>query len=576
MPRILRVNTKSRQFTFEDMGPYAGLGGRALTSRIVSREVPATCNPLGGNNKLVIAGGIITGRPAGSSGRLSVGAKSPLTGGIKESNAGGTFAQRLARLDIQGLVLEDQPAYGATPITLVIGKKDVAFEDAADLQYLGTYETVKRLMAKHGDKASVLCIGPAGETMRQNASVQVADTEGRPARAAGRGGMGAVLGSKAIKAIVITDPGAAPALANQDAFRAAAKRWVEILKAHPVTGEGLPALGTAVLINVVNEAGALPTKNFREGRFEFAKDISGERMVELITKRGGKAKEGCHPGCVIQCSQSYNGPDGKYLTSGFEYETVWVFGSNLLIKDYDKIAMLDRLCDDIGLDTIDTGNTLAVAMEAGLVKWGDADGCIALVKRVADPKDPLGRIIGGGAAFTAKAFGVSRVAVVKSQSLPAYDPRAAKGIGVTYCTTPMGADHTAGYSIAQNLLGIGGNVDPLKTDGQIDLSKNLQIATAAIDALGFCLFVAFAVLDTPDAVQCMCDMVTASSGKTFTPDDFVRMGKTTLQDEWTFNQAAGFTKAHDQLPEFFQQEKLPPHNVTWTFTADEMQAVKAL
>lgn len=575
MSRLLRINTKDKTFAFSDMGPYSGMGGRALTSRIVSREVPPTCHPLGAKNKLVIATGMITGRPAGSSGRLSVGAKSPLTGGIKESNVGGSFAQRLARLDLMGIVLEDQPAYGSSPCYIVIGKDGVTFEDASDMQYLGTYDTVKRLTDKYGEKSSVLCIGPAGETLRQNASIQVADPEGRPARAAGRGGMGAVLGSKAIKAVVIVDTGEAPPIVDKDAFKAASKRWVEIIKGHPVTAEGLPGFGTAVLVNVINEAGALPTKNFREGRFEFAKDISGERMVEIIKERGGKVKEGCHAGCIIQCSQAYHGPDGKYLTSGFEYETVWGFGANLLVKDYDQMAMLDRLCDDIGLDTIETANTLAMLMEAGVLNWGDGAAAIEALKQVYDPKNPMGRIIGGGAEYTAKAYGVTRVPTVKGQSLPAYDPRAVKGVGVTYCTTPQGADHTAGYSVCQNILGVGGKVDPLDKAGQVELSKALQIATAAIDATGFCLFVAFPVLDTADGVQCMCDMITAASGSPFHPEDFLKLGRTILQDEFTFNQAAGFTSAHDQLPEFFE-EPLAPHNVTWDFTAAEMQAVKAM
>ncbi|MFZ5427292.1 MAG: aldehyde ferredoxin oxidoreductase family protein [Thermodesulfobacteriota bacterium] len=575
MSRLLRINTKDKTFAFSDMGPYSGMGGRALTSRVVSREVPPTCHPLGAKNKLVFATGLITGRPAGSSGRLSVGAKSPLTGGIKESNVGGSFAQRLARLDILGIILEDKPEYGAAPVTLVIGKDGVTFEDAADLQYMGTYDTVKKLMEKHGEKASVLCVGPAGDTLRQNASIQASDPEGRPARAAGRGGMGAVMGSKAVKAIVIAESGEAPSIADKDAFKAAAKRWVEIIKGHPVTAEGLPGFGTAVLVNVINEAGALPTKNFREGRFEFAADISGEKMVEIIKARGGKEKEGCHAGCIIQCSQAYHGPDGKYLTSGFEYETVWAMGANMLVKDMDDIAMLDRLCDDIGVDTIETGNTLAIAMEAGLVPWGDGKGAIELLKSVYDPKNPMGRLVGGGAEFLAKAYGVTRVPAVKGQTLPAYDPRAVKGVGVTYCTTPQGADHTAGYSVAQNILGVGGKVDPLDKAGQVELSKNLQVATAAIDATGFCLFVAFPVLDTPDGVECMCKMIEAAYGKPFHADDFIKIGKDILQDEWGFNQAAGFTSAHDQLPEFFE-EKLPPHNVAWDFSAAEMQAVKAL
>jgi len=573
MSRLLRIDTKNKTFAFEPMGAYDGLGGRALTSRLVNREVPPTCHPLSAKNKLVIATGIVTGRPAGSSGRLSIGAKSPLTGGIKESNVGGSFAQRLARLDMMGVVLEGKPEYGSAPVTIVLGKDGVTFEDASSLRYLGTYETVKRLMEKHGDKASVLCVGPAGDTYRQNASIQVSDPNGRPARAAGRGGLGAVLGSKGVKAIVIVESGSAPAIADKEAFKAASRRWVEIIKGHPVTAEGLPSLGTAVLVNILNEAGGLPTKNFRSGRFDHAGDISGEHIAELIKERGGEVKEGCHAGCIIQCSQAYHDKEGKYLTSGFEYETVWGFGANLLVKDIDDIAMLDRLCDDLGLDTIETANAMAMAMEAGLIPWGDGKAAIELLKSVYDPKNPMGRIIGGGTNYVAQAYGVDRVPVVKNQAMPAYDPRAVKGVGITYATTPMGADHTAGYSVAQNILGVGGKVNPLTKDGQIELSKALQIATASIDASGFCLFVAFAVLDTPDGVECMSNMIQAAYGKPFGVDDFLNLGKNILRDEFAFNAAAGFSSVHDQLPDFMD-EILPPHNVTWDFSAEEMQAVK--
>ena len=575
MSKLLRINTKDKTFAFEAMGEYAGLGGRALTSRVVLKEVPAACHPLSAENKLVIGTGMLTGTSAANSGRISVGGKSPLTGTIKESNSGGAFSQRMAKLDIMGIILEGKPEENAAPVTIVINKDGVTFEDASDLALSYTYPASEKLLAKHGPKSAVMLIGPAGENCRLAASIQFTDPKGRPARAAGRGGLGALMGSKKVKAIVVNDEGAPGVdVADKEAFKTAAKRWVEILTSHPVTGQGLPGFGTAILVNIINEAGALPTKNFREGRFEFAANISGEKMVELINARGGKSKEGCHAGCVIQCSQAYHGEDGKYLTSGFEYETVWAFGANSLIKDLDEVARLDNICDELGLDTIDMGCAVAVAMDGGVIPWGDGKAALALLKRVGDPKDPLGRIIGNGTAYTAEAYGVDRVPVVKRQSLPAYDPRAAKGIGVTYATTTMGADHTAGYAICQNMLKVGGDVDPLGKEGQVETSKNLQIATAAVDATGFCLFVAFAVLDTPDAVQVMCDLLAAKTGKEFTPNDFVAIGVNTLKDEIAFNKMAGFSIEDDQLPDFFSKEALPPHNTKWDFTVEELQAAK--
>ena len=378
------------------------------------------------------------------------------------------------------------------------------------------------------------------------------------------------MGSKKIKAIVVDDKGAGRVeIKDSEAFKAANKRWVEMLRTHPVTGEGLPALGTAVLVNVINEAGTLPTQNFRKGRFDHVQEISGETMAETIEKRGGITTEGCHPGCVIKCSNVYHGKDGKYLTSGFEYETIWAFGAHTTIKSLDDIAMMDRLCDDFGLDTIDMGVALGVAMEGGMIPWGDGQAAIDLLSKVG-AYAPEGKIIGNGAHFTGEALGVSRVPVVKKQALPAYDPRSCKGVGVTYATTPMGADHTAGYGVTANILAVGGSVDPTKKDGNVELSQGLQVATAAIDAAGLCLFVAFAVLDNEDGLPTICQMINAQYGLSLTPDDVIELGKQILRDEKEFNRRAGFTPVDDQLPEMFMDE-FPPHKTTWDFSDEDLQ-----
>ncbi|SMC87344.1 aldehyde:ferredoxin oxidoreductase [Desulfocicer vacuolatum DSM 3385] len=570
MSKILRINTEKLTFNFEDIpAELAGLGGRALTSKMVLNEVPATCHPLGAANKLIMAPGILSGSPAANSGRLSVGAKSPLTGGIKESNSGGFVSQKLARLGIAAVVLEGKPAGDAYSM-IVIKKDSVEILPADEYVGMGNYEAIEKLWTTYGAKTGVMCIGQAGEQRLKAASIQQADLKGTPGRAVGRGGLGAVMGSKKIKAIVVDDKGCDRlTMADPDAFKAANKKWVKMLNDHPVTGQGLPGLGTAVLVNVINESGSLPTKNFRDGRFEHAQDISGEKMVENIEARGGIVAEGCHPGCVIKCSQVYNSADGKQLTAGFEYETLWAFGAHTTIKDIDDIAMMDRLCDDYGLDTIDTGVAIGIAMEGGLLEWGDGKAAIELIKEVAKGTGN-GKILGNGAAFVGDALGVDRLPVVKRQAFPAYDPRAVKGVGVTYATTPMGADHTAGYGVTANILKVGGDIDPLKKEGNIELSQNLQIATAAIDAAGLCLFVAFAVLDNEDGVQTIVDLINAQYGLSLTPDDVVSLGKSILNDEKEFNKRAGFTKADDQLPDMFD-EKLPPHNVDWGFSTDELQ-----
>jgi aldehyde:ferredoxin oxidoreductase len=575
MDTILRINVGTDggpKASTEPVGAYAGLGGRALTSRMIFNEVPPLCHALGPENKLVIAPGLLSGTAAGQSGRLSIGCKSPLTGGIKESNAGGQAAQVLARLGYAAVVLEGEAP--ADKLYLVhVNKDGVTIKAADEYKGLGNYDLIDRIKAQYGEKVACLSIGQAGEFRMASASIACTDMEMHPTRHAGRGGVGAVMGSKGIKVIILDDAGAAMRQPKDpEKFKAANKAWVEGLKKHPVTGSGLPAYGTNVLTNIINEAGGFPTNNFKTGQFHGASKISGESFAATMTERGGQATHGCHRGCIIQCSGIYNDKQGKFLTKQPEYETVWAHGANCGIDDMDTIAMLDRLDDDFGLDTIEMGATVAVAMEAGLLKFGDAAGAIELIKEVGKGT-PLGRIIGSGAAVTAKAFGLERAPVVKGQAMPAYDPRAIMGIGVTYATSPMGADHTAGYAIATNILKVGGFVDPLKPEGQIELSRNLQIATAAIDATGMCLFIAFAVLDQPETFQAMLDLLNSFYGLSLTGDDVVALGKSVLTNERDFNKAAGFTKEMDRLPSYFMRETLDPHKVTFTVTDAELDQV---
>ncbi|MCG8471435.1 MAG: aldehyde ferredoxin oxidoreductase [Desulfobacterales bacterium] len=571
MDKILRIDTKQKGFSYcEPDEAMAILGGRALTSKIVMDEVPPTCHPLSADNKIVIAPGLLTGTTAANSGRISVGAKSPLTGGIKESNAGGLVSQKLARMGVKAIVLEDKPEEADYSL-IHITKDGVSFLPADELVGMTNSEVITTLWERFGEKVGVICIGPAGEQRLTSASIQFADPKGNPGRAAGRGGLGAVMGSKKIKAMVVDDAGCPRVMPEDKAkFSEVAKKWAKLLTSHPVSGEGLPAMGTAILVNVINEAGALPTKNFRTGRWDKAEKISGETMAELIEKRGGIIKEGCHPGCVIKCSQAYHDKNGDYLTSGFEYETIWAFGAHCLIDDLDAIAEMDRLCDDIGMDTIEAGVTIGIAMEGGLIEWGDKAAAIDLLNQVKNGT-PVGKIIGNGAAFTGQAMGVDRVPVVKKQALPAYDPRAVKAVGVTYATTPMGADHTAGYGVCQNILKVGGDVDPLKKEGNVEVSKNLQVATAVLDAAGLCIFVAFPVLDSEEGFGMIVDMINARYGTTLTADDVLAIGIQTLETEKAFNKEAGFTKKDDRLPGMFNS-KLAPHDVTWDFTDEELDS----
>ena len=573
--KILRINMGAEggpKVSEEPMGEYEGLGGRALTSAIVSKEVPPLCHPLGANNKLVIAPGLLSGTTAAMSGRISVGCKSPLTGGIKEANAGGQPSQVMARLGYGAMVLEGKPK-DDTLYKVFINKDGVKVSPDNSLKMLGNYDLMERMKKEHGEKIACISIGPAGEMKMSAASVANTDMELRPTRHAARGGPGAVMGAKGVKVIVLDDAGMKMRTPKDpEKFREANKRFVEGLKKHPVSGEGLPAYGTNILANVINEAGAYPTKNFMWGQFEGVSKISGETQAQTETDRGGLATHGCHRGCIIRCSGIFMDKDGHYVTKQPEYETVWAHGANCGIDDLDAIAVLDRLDDDYGLDTIEMGATIAVAMEAGLAEFGDGEAAINLLKEVGKGT-PLGRILGNGAAVTGKAYGLERVPVVKGQALPAYDPRGIQGIGVTYATSTMGADHTAGYAVATNVLKVGGHVDALKPEGQVELSRNLQIATAAVDATGMCLFIAFPLLDQPDTFQALIDMINAFSGLSLTADDVTELGKSILKNERDFNTRAGFTAEDDRLPEFFKKEPLPDHNLTFLVKDEDLDTL---
>jgi aldehyde:ferredoxin oxidoreductase len=582
--QILRINMSDQSYAYEPVPEkWAPFAGRGLTSTIVCDEVDPTCHPLGPHNKLVIAPGWVTGSPAApSSGRTSFGAKSPLTGGIKESNAGGLSGQQIAKLGLAAIIVEGQPTDGKW-YTVVVTKDGVKFEDAADLVGKGMY-AVDELLWERYPKSAVIGIGQAGEMKLSNAGISVNDMENHPGRYAGRGGLGAVMGARGLKAMVVDGTGGPGVeIANKDLFVQGRKKLTEAIQEHGLTKKdgGLNAYGTAVLVNILNEAGGLPTRNFRAGQFEGASRISGEAIAEVVEANcaenpnsEGQTGHGCHPGCIIKCSNVYPDAEGNAIASCLEYETVWSMGANCGIDSLDYIAKMTRECNDIGLDTIEAGNTVAVAMEGGYLPFGDADGALGLYDEIRQGT-PMGRILGQGVEATAKAFGVSRVPTCKGQSMPAYEPRAVKGIGVTYATSPMGADHTAGYTIAPEIAGVSGKVDPLSDEGKAELSLTFQAATAFIDSSGYCLFIAFPILDIAQGWEGMAESVAGVTGMNVTGADVIPMGKEILKKERLFNERAGFTSANDRPPEFMRFEKLPPHDVVWTITDDQLDSVFA-
>ena len=570
---MIRLNMKDQSYSVEELPEkYQQLAGRGLTSSVIADEVAPTCHPLGPNNKLVISPGLLAGSPAPTASRLSVGAKSPLTGGIKESNAGTRFASSLGKMRIKAVVVEGQPEekgkYWLTHIKLdEDGKPQVEFVEADEYTGRDLYGVYEDLYERFGEKVDVASIGTAGEFGYGDSGVAFNDMKTKPTRYSGRGGLGAVMGSKGLKAIVL-DPKGAPgfAYADKERFTEGVKKMREALMEHAITKPkgGLNTYGTAVLINILNEAGGLPTRNFSSGRFEGAAKIAGEAIFETNKQRMGKEiyNHNCSPGCIIQCSNTLYDEDGEEIVSCVEYESDWAFGANCGIDDLDAIAKLIKRCNAYGLDTIETGDVVAIAMDSGVIEFGDVEGALDLVEQMGQGT-PLGRILGGGTAFAAKAFGNPRAPAVKGQGMPAYEPRAVKGIGVTYATSTMGADHTAGYTIAPEILNVGGESDPLKAEeAKADLSRAFQKTTALIDSSGHCLFIAFAILDIPSGFEGMIDELNGVLGTEMSGDEAVAMGGEILKRERAFNEAAGLTNKDDRLPEFMEYEKLPPHNVT--------------
>jgi len=548
---------------------YRGLGGRGLTSVMINTEVPPKCDPLGPENKLIIAPGLLSGTSLVNASRISIGAKRPLTGGIKESNAGGTVAAALGRLGITSIIVEGQAQEGDLSILRIDKEGGASLIPAREYKGMRTYQFVGKILDTYGKKSSVLCIGPAGEYRMPLASIQSSDVDGHPCRAAARGGLGAVMGAKGLKAVVVDQGGNNPdPIADPEAFNEAAKDLAKIIKEEFVNVTMMAPLGTAGLVAPVNSMGAFPSYNARKGMLDGWEKISREAMAELIKKRGGNTTHmGCTQ-CVVHCSNIFVDEQGNYVTGSLEYETIWSMGGMTGIVDLDTIAQLDFLCDDIGLDTMSTGVAIAVAMDAGYKKFGDGKAAIEMVEE-AGKGTAFGRILGNGPAAIGKHFNNTRVPVVKKQSVAAYDPRAMLGQGVTFSTTPMGADHTAG-----NLVGLylAQQLDPLKPEGQVEASRFLQTAMAAFDVTGLCFMASVALL-TPEAGEVFMKVLNAKLGTQFGPDDFPgAMGIRVLKAEKEANRKAGFTKEDDRLPRFYYEEPLPPHNTVFSITDEEIDS----
>ena len=592
MSKVLRIKMDDLSHKWESVkSEHKTYAGRAFTSTILSEEIDPTCHPLRENNKIVISPGLLAGTLAPSSGRLSVGAKSPLTGGIKEANAGGLTGTRLGSIGVRGIIIEGAPEDSKNWYSILVGKDKCEILKTNQYAGIGLYDLIGKVWKDYPTKPGVIGSGIAGQRLLECAGVFGNNIENSdPGRYAGRGGLGAVFGSKRIVAVISDGTGGSrPEAKDQEKFDEARKTFVKSLNAHAVTGKlkddkgesygGLKNYGTNILLNILSEAGGLPTRGFTSGRFDKAAKISGEAVHDLVDKTKakfgdkaeGKYAHACHPGCVMACSNIVPYEEtGKQHVSPLEYETAWSLGANLGIGVLHDVAELNRLCNDIGLDTIEAGNTIAMFMEAGIIPFGDGPKAIALLKKAYDEDSVEGRLVSSGAQTAGKTLGVTRIPSVKGQALPAYDPRPIKGIGVTYATSTMGADHTAGYTIAAEILGIKGKVTDPRDLKKAELSQAFQATTAYIDSTGYCLFIAFCILDDDDGFNAMKTTVDSFLGEDI---DVTSYGKDVLKKEREFNKKAGFTEADDRLPEFFRTEPLPPHNVVFDVPDEELDAV---
>jgi len=561
---VWRVNVRDQKLTLEPVpDTWQKLGGRALTARILVDEVPGACEPLGVYNKLLLSPGLLVGHMLSSCDRISVGGKSPLTGGVKEANAGGTTGLQMAYLGIKALILENKPIDQGWWV-LKLSTQGASFEPADDLVGTGVFEAAPRLLERYGSKVAIALIGLGGEMRLQTAGIQNLDKEKLPSRIAARGGLGAVMASKGIKAIVIdAQGGRKPPLANPDAFKQAQKVFTKALLEHPQTAV-YRDYGTAAVGRMALGFGALPTRNFSDGEFEGFETVSGEYLREVILERGGEGvpTHACMPGCSIRCSNNFADENGKSLVSPLEYETIGLMGTNLGISDLDSIARLNWEVNDLGLDSIDIGAALGVAAEAGLMKFGDGESALKLIREIRDGT-PLGRILGHGASIAGKVLGIEHVPAVKGQAMSAYEPRAIKGTGVTYATSPQGADHTSGLTIRAK-------VDHLDPKGQAAISRTIQINNAGYDSLGACLFAGFGFSAVPETIR---DLINARYGWEVSTDFLQVIGRESLRLEREFNRKAGFTPADDRLPEYMTLEPLPPHNAVFDVSEEDLDGV---
>lgn len=546
--RIGWVDLSTQGMDYRDLSEREArlyLGGRGLGVKILL-DVGAKVDPLGSESLACLFVGPLTGTSAPMSGRIASIVKSPLTGTISDSHAGGTTGATLKWAGFDGIVFQGKAKW---PVYALVKEGTVSVEDAAELWGKDTDETTTLLKERYGESARVICIGPAGENL-----VRFACLINERGRANGRGGHGAVWGSKRLKAVVLLgDRKATPQPVNKDLFERTRKRCLTLINENGVTGEGLPKYGTDVLMNVINEVGGLPTRNAQTAYFEGAEALSGERMAETILIRGGTCDT-----CPVGCKRLTK-VEGRYEGEGPEYETCFSLGAMCGNSDLEAAGFMNHLCNRFGLDTISLGDTLAIAMEAtqrglieGGISFGDTDRMIELIEDITHQRD-LGKTLALGEGRAAEKLDAPNLAMtVKGMGIPAYDPRAIKGIGLNYATSNRGACHLRGYTISSEMLGIPTQTDRLAYEGKAELVIAFQDLTAAIDSLDCCLFSSFAL-----SAKEYANLLSGMTGWQIDEDELMKIGERIYNLERRYNNLAGFSGKDDTLPRRFLEEPLP-------------------
>ncbi|MFW5873370.1 MAG: aldehyde ferredoxin oxidoreductase family protein [Bacillota bacterium] len=554
--KILRVDLTAGETKEESLAPELVkkyLGGRGLASKLLVDEIDPGIDPLSPENRLIFANGLLTGTNASTGGRYMVVTKGPLTGTIASSNSGGYFGAELRFAGYDMIVFQgksEKPVY----LQLMDGKAEL--KDASHVWGKRVDETTDILVEESGDeRAKVSCIGPAGEN-----EVLFASIMNDKNRAAGRTGVGAVMGSKNLKALVVRGDKSNFDY-DKESLMKVVKKQTQIIKEDGVTGEGLPTYGTKVLDNIINETGGYPTRNFQEATFEGTGEVSGEALVE---KGYLQKKKACYA-CPIACGRDTKLPSGR-SGEGPEYESGWSFGATCGVNDLNAITEANFMCNELGLDTISAGATIAAAMELyekGLIdkeklnngpelKFGSSEAVVYYTKAMAY-REGIGDDLALGSARLGEKYGMPEVSMaVKKQELPAYDPRAIQGMALNYATSNRGGCHVRGYLVSPEVLGVPEKLDPQDLESKPEWAKIFQDLTALIDSMGLCLFTSFA-LGADDYRE----LVNAVTDYDLSADEFMKIGDRIYNLERQFNLKAGFTKADDTLPKRLLEDAIP-------------------